>query len=55
LLGHLILKAASVAESLGLKSTGYRLVINNGPDAGEAVPHLHMHILGGRKLGWPPG
>ena len=55
LIGHLILKAASVAESLGLKSTGYRLVINNGPDAGEAVPHLHMHILGGRKLGWPPG
>ena len=39
----------------GLKQSGYRLVFNNGPDAGEAVPHLHCHILGGRKLGWPPG
>jgi histidine triad (HIT) family protein len=55
LLGHLLLKAAEVAEQLGLKSTGYRLVINNGPDGGESVPHLHCHILGGRKLQWPPG
>ena len=54
-LGHLLLKAAEVAEKLGLKSGGYRLVFNNGPDAGEAVPHLHCHILGGRRLGWPPG
>jgi histidine triad (HIT) family protein len=54
-LGHLLLKAAHVAEQLGLKETGYRLVINNGPDASESVPHLHMHILGGRKLSWPPG
>ena len=54
-LGHLLLKAARVAEKLGLQSNGYRLVINNGPDAGEAVPHLHCHILGGRKLNWPPG
>jgi len=54
-LGHLLLKAAHVAEQLGLKPGGYRLVFNNGPDAGEAVPHLHCHILGGRKLGWPPG
>ena len=54
-LGHLLLKAAHVAEQLGLKDKGYRLVINNGPDAGESVPHLHMHILGGRKLDWPPG
>lgn len=54
-LGHLLLKAAEVAEKLGLKQTGYRLVFNNGPDAGEAVPHLHCHIIGGRKLGWPPG
>jgi histidine triad (HIT) family protein len=49
-LGHLLLKAAEVAEKAGLKKTGYRLVINNGPDAGESVPHLHCHILGGRKL-----
>ena len=55
LLGHLFLKAAEVAAKLGLKESGYRLVINNGRDAGEAVPHLHVHILGGRALGWPPG
>jgi histidine triad (HIT) family protein len=55
ILGHLLLKAAEVAEKLGLKQTGYRLVFNNGPDAGEAVPHLHCHILGGRHMTWPPG
>ena len=54
-LGHLLLKAAEVADKLGLKKGGYRLVFNNGPDAGEAVPHLHCHILGGRKMNWPPG
>src|SRR5690242_1487553 len=54
-LGHLMLKAAEVAEKLGLKQSGYRLVVNNGPDAGEGVPHLHCHILGGRKMTWPPG
>lgn len=53
-LGHLVLKAAEVAGSLGLKN-GYRLVINNGADGGESVPHLHCHVLGGRPLGWPPG
>jgi histidine triad (HIT) family protein len=55
LLGHLLLKAGEVARTLGLGETGYRLVINNGRDAGEAVPHLHVHLLGGRALGWPPG
>jgi len=55
LLGHLLLKAAQVADQLGLKQTGYRLVINNGPHAGESVPHLHCHILGGRAMAWPPG
>jgi histidine triad (HIT) family protein len=55
ILGHLLLKAAEVAEKAGLKKSGYRLVINNGPDAGESVPHLHCHVLGGRKLAWPPG
>ncbi|MEO7677370.1 MAG: histidine triad nucleotide-binding protein [Verrucomicrobiota bacterium] len=55
LLGHLLLKAAEIASQAGLKEKGYRLVINNGPDAGESVPHLHLHILGGRSMGWPPG
>ena len=55
LLGHLLLKAAEVAAKAGLNQTGYRLVINHGPHAGESVPHLHCHILGGRPMGWPPG
>jgi len=55
LLGHLLLKAAHVAELVGLKTDGYRLVINNGPNGGETVPHLHCHILGGRHMKWPPG
>jgi len=55
ILGHLLLKAAAVAEKLGLAKDGFRLVINNGPNGGETVPHLHCHILGGRHLGWPPG
>jgi histidine triad (HIT) family protein len=55
LLGHLLLKAAEVAAKLGLKQNGYRLIINNGRDGGETVPHLHCHILGGRHLQWPPG
>ncbi len=54
-LGHLLLKAAEVARQLGLGDTGFRLVLNNGADGGETVPHLHCHILGGRALGWPPG
>lgn len=54
LLGHLLLKAAEIAKKLGL-SHGYRLVINSGPDGGESVPHLHIHLLGGRAMGWPPG
>ena len=54
LLGHLLLKAAGIAKKLDLKG-GYRLVINNGADGGETVPHLHCHILGGRSMAWPPG
>ena len=54
-LGHLLLKAAEVARQLGLEKSGYRLVVNNGPHGGEAVPHLHLHILGGRQMKWPPG
>jgi histidine triad (HIT) family protein len=55
LLGHLLLKAAEVAKSLGIDKTGFRLVINNGKDGGETVPHLHCHIMGGRHMTWPPG
>ena len=55
LLGHILLKAAEVADKVGLKKGGYRLVINNGADGGETVPHLHVHILGGRHMDWPPG
>ncbi|MDB6165790.1 MAG: HIT-like protein, partial [Lacunisphaera sp.] len=55
LLGHLLLTAGAVAKKLGVAQSGYRLVINNGRDAGEAVPHLHVHLLGQRTLAWPPG
>jgi histidine triad (HIT) family protein len=55
LLGHLLLVAAQVARSEGIAETGYRLVINNGPHGGEAVPHLHIHLLGERQMLWPPG
>jgi histidine triad (HIT) family protein len=51
----LLLKAAEVAEKLGLSNSGYRLVINNGPNGGETIPHLHCHIMGGRSMAWPPG
>jgi len=54
LLGHLMLTAQKLAQELGL-SGGYRLIVNNGGDAGQTVPHLHIHLLGGRLLGWPPG
>jgi histidine triad (HIT) family protein len=55
ILGHLLLTAATLARQLGVAESGYRLVINNGPDGGETVPHLHVHLLGRRHLGWPPG
>jgi histidine triad (HIT) family protein len=55
LLGHLIYVAQRVAKAEGLRESGFRLVINNGRDGGESVPHLHVHVLGGRALGWPPG
>ena len=54
LLGHLLLTAKRVAEEAGLKN-GYRVVINTGDDGGQTVYHLHLHILGGRQLNWPPG
>ena len=55
LLGHLLFTAGQIARSEGLADSGFRLVVNNGPDGGETVPHLHVHLLGGRPLTWPPG
>ena len=55
LLGHLLYIAQHIAEKEGLHDTGFRIVINNGPDGGETVPHLHVHLLGGRQMQWPPG
>ena len=54
LLGHLHLVAIKLAKQFGL-TEGYRLVVNCKESAGQTVPHLHMHLLGGRDLGWPPG
>jgi len=54
LLGHLIVIAGKLARDLGLLD-GFRLVVNNGPRAGETIPHLHVHLLAGRVLAWPPG
>jgi histidine triad (HIT) family protein len=55
LLGRLLLVARDVAKELGLNEAGFRIVINNGRNGGETVPHLHVHVLGGRPMGWPPG
>lgn len=55
LLGTLLAAAAATARQEGLGENGYRIVINNGPDGGESVPHLHVHVLGGRPMHWPPG
>jgi histidine triad (HIT) family protein len=54
LLGHLLVTARALAVKLGL-ANGFRIVINAGPDGGQSVDHLHVHLLGGRSLGWPPG
>jgi histidine triad (HIT) family protein len=55
LLGKLLRVAAELATKLDIDKSGYRVVINSGPDAGESVPHLHVHLLGKRALAWPPG
>ncbi len=55
LAGRLQVAAARVAVAMGLAETGYRVVVNCGRDACQFVPHLHLHLLGGRPLGWPPG
>ena len=55
LLGYLVLAAAKLAHQEGVAESGYRLVTNTGPDGGQSVFHLHMHLLGGRRITWPPG
>jgi histidine triad (HIT) family protein len=54
-LAEVMLAGREVAEALGLGAEGYRLVVNQGPNAGQTVFHLHMHVLGGRQMSWPPG
>ena len=54
-LGKLLLKAQETAKALGISKSGFRIVINSGRDGGETVPHLHVHLLAGRPLAWPPG
>ena len=55
IVGQTILRASKIARELHLEMDGYRLVVNNGPGAGQSVPHIHFHLLGGRQFGWPPG
>ncbi|HEX6938011.1 MAG TPA: histidine triad nucleotide-binding protein [Longimicrobiales bacterium] len=55
LVGQLFLAAKEVARDEGVAASGYRLVMNTGPEAGQSVDHIHLHLLGGRSLGWPPG
>lgn len=55
LVGHLFFVARSIASQKGLEKNGYRMVINNGVDAGQTVFHIHLHLLSGRKFSWPPG
>jgi histidine triad (HIT) family protein len=54
-IGRMALLAAKIARDEGIAASGYRTVMNTNADAGQSVLHLHMHLLGGRKLGWPPG
>ncbi|MAY80074.1 MAG: histidine triad nucleotide-binding protein [Deltaproteobacteria bacterium] len=55
LMGHLMLVAAQVARSEGIDEAGYRVVTNIGREGGQSVDHIHLHVLGGRQMGWPPG
>ena len=55
LLGRMLVTSREIAQKLGIVESGYRLTINSGRDGGETVPHLHMHLLGGRHMNWPPG
>jgi histidine triad (HIT) family protein len=55
LIGNVFIAARNVAAQLGLEKGGYRLVVNDGDDAGQSVHHIHVHVLGGRRMSWPPG
>ncbi len=55
LLGHLLLKASEIAKEQGISDSGYRIVVNTNKEGGQEVSHLHLHILGGRQMTWPPG
>jgi len=55
LIGRMYLMARDLAQKLGVSETGYRLVLNTGPEAGQSVWHIHLHLLGGRRMTWPPG
>ena len=55
ILGQLMMLAARVARSEGISESGYRVVTNTGPDGGQSVDHLHLHVMGGRRMTWPPG
>jgi histidine triad (HIT) family protein len=55
LLGHLLLKASEIAKAEGISDSGYRIVINTNKEGGQEVYHIHLHILGGRQMTWPPG
>lgn len=55
LLGRLLMVASRLGAQLGLSEDGFRLVINDGTDGGQTIPHLHVHLLGGRLMSWPPG
>lgn len=55
LVGRLFVAARDLARELGISESGYRLVVNAGADAGQTVDHIHLHLLGGRHLKWPPG
>ncbi len=55
LVGKMVVLASQLAQRLGIAESGYRLVFNCGPDAGQSVDHIHLHLLGGRAMDWPPG
>lgn len=55
LLGRMLIAAGKIAREFGVDESGFRIVINHGSEGGETVPHLHMHLLGGRQMTWPPG
>ena len=55
LIGRILAKAPEIAAAKGVKASGYRLVLNTGPDSGQDVFHIHVHLFGGRKMRWPPG